>query len=653
MSAQNARILRSVAALTLFLLALPGPAPAGGVKLKVTIANSAIYLGPSSSAQKAANVPLDKTLDSEGRQGDFYKVTLDQGGTKISGYIHKENVEEISEKEADELAKRTANPAEGIQAQAVIEARLAGRIDDNRALIKEARDYDKVVENLRAVIAEVFGLEDRQKQKKFACDAYYWLGVALANSGDAYGATAEFRNMFEVDTGFAAEATKALFEPGVSRLVELAKKQQQGLITSYTLSINTEPQGATVSVDGKVLGKSPQSYSTTSPKFTLGLEMEGYAPRKMTVFLMEASSTENISMQSIGRTIRVGSAPAGARVYLDGRDTGLLTECELPYVPFGEHKLRLTMDGYADWESACQVAEGPGPLPVTYVLTASRYAAFKKWGGVTSKSFKLPKAVASDASGNIYIADESDFKVRKYDPELRSLSWSDPGLTIRKLDVPAGLALDSQGFMYVTDSANSCVVKFDRNGKQAAKWVNKGVRGSDLNGPTGIAVDRNDDVYVADTANNRVVKYSAAGAVKKTWGKQGSAPGDFVFPTGIAVTPKNEIVVADKGCRVQKFTPEGVYISEFGKSGSGEGELNRPLGLCTDADGYIYVADTGNHRILKFSPDGKIVAKLGGGAGATGGPLTGPAGVAVTGKGSVFVAEKDIHQIQEFRVPVK
>jgi len=653
MSAHNARVMRLATAFVLFFLALPGPAPAGGVKLKVTIGNVAIFTGPNLSAQKVVNVPLNKVLDSEGRQGDFYKVTFDQGGLKISGYIHQENVEEISEKEADELAKRTANPVDMIRTQTEIEVRLENRIGDSSTPIKEGRDLEKAVEDLRPVMAEVFGLEDRQKQKQFACKIYYWLGVALAKSGNPYGATREFRNMFEVDAGFAAEVTKDIFDTGVSRLVETARKQHEGLLTSYTLSINTEPQGATVSVDGKVLGKSPQSYSTTSPRFVLELEKEGYAPHKKTVFLMEASSSENIPLQSIGRTIRVGSTPAGAKVYLDGRDTGLLTECELPYVSFGEHKLRLTMDDHADWEGACQVADGSGPLTVTSVLTASRYAAFKKWGGVNSKSFKLPKAVIADASGNIYIADESDFKVRKYDPELRSMPWSDPGQTVRKLDVPAGLALDGQGFLYVTDSANSCVVKFDSNGKQAAKWVNKGVRGSDLNGPTGIAVDRNGDVYVADTANNRIVKYSAAGAVKKTWGKQGSGPGEFVFPTGVAVTPKNEIIVADKGGRVQKFTREGDHISEFGKSGSGEGELNRPLGLCTDADGYVYVADTGNHRVLKFSLDGKIVAKVGGGAGASGAPLSGPVGVAVTGKGFVFVAEKDIHQIQEFRVPVK
>lgn len=653
MSAQDARIFRCLAALAFVLSVLPGLGAGEGAKLKVTIDNSAIYTGPSSSTPKVANVPLNKVLDSTGRQGHFYKVTLDQNGVKINGYVHQEVVEEITEKEAEELAKRTPGPAEAIRTQAEIEVRLDDRIADNKALIKEGRDYARAVENLRAVIAEVFGLEDRQKQKKFACNVYYWLGVALAKSGDSYGATGEFRNMFEVDTGFAAEVTNDLFDTGVSRLVELAKKQQQGLITSYTLSINTEPQGATVSVDGKVIGKSPQSYSTTTPKFTLEFEKEGYAPLKKTVFMMEASASENVPLQSIGRNVRVGSTPSGARVYLDGRDTGLVTECELPYVSFGEHTLKLTKDDYADWEGACQVPEGAGPLPVTSVLTVSRYAAFRKWGGVNSKSFKLPKAVASDASGNIYVADESDLKVRKYDPELRSMPWSDPGLTIRKLDVPAGLALDGQGFLYVTDSANSCVVKFDRNGKQVAKWVNKGVRGGDLNGPAGIAVDRNDDVYVADSGNNRVVKYSSAGAVKKTWGKQGSGPGDFVLPTAVAVTPKNEIIVADKGCRVQKFTPEGVYISEFGKSGSGEGELNRPLGLCTDADGYVYVADTGNHRVLKFTPDGKLVAKVGGGAGASGGPLTGPVSVAVTGKGSVFVAEKDIHQIQEFRVPAR
>jgi DNA-binding beta-propeller fold protein YncE len=628
---------------------VPGQA-AGPTKLKVTTEGAAIYLSASVSSQKLASVSVGEILDPEGTQGKFYKVTLDRKGIKITGFIYKEYVEEATEAEV----QAGAAPVPSGPSQADMVVQIETKIGQNTDLIKLGTDLGKAVENLRPLIAKLFSLDDRVKQKQIASNIYFYVGVALARQGDDNGAFKEFLNMFDVDPALAAETTKNFFDPHVNKLIDCAEKRHKGLILAYTVGVNTEPQGAAVTINGKLVGKSPLSHQTPDPQITLEIEKEGYAPVKKVIFLTEPAWTENESLRSLGRTVLVSSVPAGAKLYLDGRDTGQATDCELPLVAYGEHPIKLMMENYADWERPCQVVEGPGAQGVKAVMTINRYAPFRKMGGPVSKSFKLPKAVVVDASGNIYVADEGDYKVRRFDPELQSIGWTDPAQALRKLDIPAGLALDAQGFLYVTDSANSCVVKFDRNGKQIAKWGNRGVRGGDLFGPTGIAVDKGNDLYVADTGNHRVLKFSSSnGAVKKSWGKQGSGPGEFFSPTGIAVAPTNEVFIVDKGGRVQRFTAEGVFIAEFGKPGSGDGELGRPLGLCLDADGYVYVADTGNSRVLKFSPEGKLIAKLGGGSGASGAPLTAPTGVAVTDKGVLFVSERDIHQVQEFRVPRK
>jgi DNA-binding beta-propeller fold protein YncE len=648
-------VFRFAALLSFALLSavpLGSAAAAAPVKLKVTIDRSAIYVAPSANSQKLAYVDLDKILDSEGREGEFYKVTLEQNGLKITGFINKIAVEELSESDVERLSKEAAAPAEVVKTQADIFARIENRIGENKDLIKAQKDLPRAVESLRPIIAEVFGLDDRQKQREVACDIYYWLGVALAKSGDSSGAIQEFRNMFVVDSDFAAEATKDLFDTDVSRLVDTAKKMQKGLLISYTLSINTEPQQANVKIDGKFIGKSPITYSATSPKFTLEIEKEGFAPVKKDKFLMDPTETETIALRSLGRTVMVSSAPPGARVFLDGQDTGKVTACELPYVPYGERRIRLVIDNYTEWEQSLQVREGPGSFPVSAVLTASNYAPFQKIGGTLNKPFKFPKAIAIDVSGNIYIADETDYKVRRYDQELRTFSWGSTSLDVRKLGIPAGLAVDGQGFVYVTDFGNSCVVKFERTGKQVGRWVSNGVKERELNGPTGIAVDANNDVYVADTGNNRVVRFSSTGALKKFWGKQGTGRGQFSSPTGVAVNARNEVLIVDKGGRVQRFTPDGDYLSELGKAGVGESGLSRPQGLCLDAQGNLYVADTGNNRVQKFSPDGKLIGCLGD-KGVPEGPLAGPVAVAVNDKGAVFVVEKGAHRVQEFRVPVK
>jgi sugar lactone lactonase YvrE len=652
MSAKKASGTAASSVLLLILILLLGHSAAAAVKLKVTTEGSTIYAAASISSQKLANVALKKILDYEGQQGDFYKVTLDQGGVKITGYIYKEYVEEVSESEAEKLSKQAAVPGEMVKTQEEIVALLDNKIEENKDLIRLQKDSARAVENLRPLIAKIFSLEDRQKQKQVACNIYYWLGVALAQQNEYYSATKEFRNMFEVDTGFAAEATKNVPDSLISKLVDNAEKQYKGLLVEYTLNVATEPKEATVKIDGKVIGRSPVSHSTKIPTLILDIEKEGYKPVRDSIFLTDAVTPKNYALQSTGRTVKVASTPAGARVFLDGQDTGKVTDCELPYVAYGPHTLKMASENYADWEQAFPLVEGPDAFPISAMLTIRTYAPFRAWGGATSKSFKLPKAIAVDTFGNIYVADGSDYKVRKYDSEFRTLSWSDSGLTIRKLDTPAGIAFDSQGFLWITDSANACVARFDRNGKQVAKWGRLGIKTGELNGPTGIAVDRNNDIFVADTGNNRINRYSAAGVVKKAWGKQGTGPGEFVSPSGIAVTSKNEIIVIDKGGRVQFFSSDGVFISEFGRSGSGDGELSRPLGLCLDEDGFIYVADTGNHRIQKFAPEGKLIAKLGG-SGSPGSLLSGPAGVAVNQKGAIFVVERDSHRIQEFRVPSK
>jgi DNA-binding beta-propeller fold protein YncE len=650
MPVKKGQIIGVSSAVVLLLIVFFRPAPAAGAKLKVTVDNSAIRVAPSMGSQKLANVALNRFLDSEGRQGEFYKVTLEQNGVKITGFIHKEVVEEVSENEA----ATAANPADRGKTQEEIGAQLDNRIEENKELINQEKDLAQAAENLRPLIAKVFSLEDRQKQKQTACDIYCLLGVAEARLGDSSGAIREFRNMFEVDYVFAKSITRYISEPAISSLLDNAEKQYKGLVVEYTYTISTEPKEATVRIDGKVVGSSPYVYQTKNPKLTLEIEKEGYGTVKDSVFLTETASEKSYSLQSVGRTIKVSSTPPGASVSLDGQDTGRTTECELSYVRYAEHRLKLTLENYADWEGPCQVVEGSGPLQVSAIMTVKNYVQLRKLGGPDGKFLRLPKAVAVDKSGSIYIADESDFKVRKFTPEFGIQIWSDPGLTIRKLDLPAGIAFDSQDNIYVTDFGSSRVVKFDRNGREIFKWGRRGARNGELDAPTGIAIDRNNDVYVADTRNHRVVKYSPVGVFKKFGGKKGSGQGDFYSPTGVAVSLSGEIYVVDSGnSRVQKFTPDGAYIAEFGKQGSDDGELNQPFGLCIDENGYVYVADTGNNRIQKFTPDGKLVSSNWGGTGPSGAQMSNPAGVAVNDKGDVIIVEKSASRIQKFGVAAK
>lgn len=610
-------------------------------KLKVIYAGAPVYKEPKIS-EPFTTLPLDTIVEAEVKAGEFWKVTVSYKGAKTPGYVHGALVTEVREGE-DKTAGASVTP------QPQLYAEIKAEFEKNKEMIKQ-KDLAQTVDNLRPLIARAFRLENPQQQKQVVCDIYLWIGHALAMQGDAAAAIKEYRNMFEVDELAAKTAMEYASEPHTFQLISIAEKLYNRTFGGYILWIDTAPKDAVLKIDGKEIGRSPVIHKTFNPRVTLEIEKEGFKPRKETISLVEEETKLTYPLESFGRTVRVSSSPPGAAVFLDGRDTGKVTDCELPFVQYGPRTLTVKKQYYADWEDSFTVSEGSEPLAKSVFLTVKDYAPGRSWGGPDQKLYISPKALTLDKAGNFYVADESNIKLRKFNPEgLYQRTWGNQGQYFKPLKYPSGIAIDGQGNVYVTDARGAFVFKFDKNGRPVQKWGKQGVKENELNFPQGIAVDRNGDILVADSRNNRIVKYSSDGAVKKRSVTQGPGQGQLTLPTGVAVTRNNDIIVVDQS-RIQKFTSDGVFVSEFGKPGSGEGEIRRPVGVCLDSEDYIYAADGANNRVLKFAPDGRFIGQFGG---SGNGQLTGLAGVAVNDKGSVFVVEKGNNRIQEFRIPSK
>jgi len=617
------------------------------LKVRVIAENANIKATPEIGSQiLLANVPANTILETELKQGQFYKVTAMKEGLQISGYIHELQVQEVS----DEEAKQTLAALSLAKSQDQVVVELGLKLEESRNLIRLERDLPTAVTGLRPLLAKAFAVEDRLRQRQLACEIFYWLGLAFAKQQDHYGALMEFRNMFEVDAAYALEITRNLSDPFISRFIDLADKQHRGMIVDYSLEIVTEPKEAMIKIDGKEIGRSPTVYRSAIPKFTLEIEREGYRTHREDVFLFKPGETRNVRLESIGRTIALQSQPAGATVFLDGQDTGKLTDCQLPFVPYGARKVRLEKKNYADWEETVQVLKGEGPLSIEGVLPAKEYISFRKWGGLESKSYKLPRAIVFDREGSYYLLDESKAKARKFDAEGRNIAgWGEGGNEFKDLKEPTGIAIDGQGNVYITSGKGFCVLKFSKDGKFLAKWGKQGLKPGEFGRPAGIAVGFDNTIYVADAQNNCIAAYSSQGALIKTWGKPGVGEGEFSSPTALAVNQKNEVIVVDR-FRVQSFSADGRLISAWGKPGSGDGELRSPMGVCVDAQNCIYVADTGNHGIQKFGGNGRFICRWGG-LGSADGRMSSPVSVAVRGNGSVIVVERDNNRLQEFRIP--
>ena len=623
----------------LFLLVTLEAAP---VKIKVILDNASVKATRAIGGKTLTRIPLNTILNAESKIGDWYKVTW-QGS---SGYIHAMNVDEVSERE---LAREEAGgPGRPSKSQPEIVAEIEVKMEEGRNQIRLEKDFEKAISLLKPLIAEVFNVTDHNKQKELGAELYLWLGLASAGKGDAYSALNEFKSMFSVHHPYAKEITRNILDPEVVALIEQAEKQFLGLVTEYSVEISTAPKEAKIKVNGQEIGLSPEIYRTSNPKIVIEIEKEGYKPVKDEFFITQATTGKEYTLERAGMDVEVKSTPNGAKVYLDGEDTAKVTNCVLPIVPFGSHKIKVVKENYAEWEDEIKV-EGEKSVVVQMALTPNKYAYLLKWGGPASELFAEPSGIAIDKDNNIYIVDSGRIKMKKINQEGRvQTAWGESGKQFKILKNPKSVAVDNQGNVYVTDAKTHSFVKFDRAGTYKRKCGTEGTENLQFKTPSGIAVDSKNDIYVVDSGNHRVKKYSSQGALKKIWGKQGTGNGDFVYPKGIAVSQKNEVFVVDR-IRIQKFSLEGEFISSWGRRGTADGELNNPQGIFIDSLNFVYVADTGSNRIQKFDGSGKFIAKWGT-PGTNNGQMQYPVDIAIDSRGYVYVVERNNNRVQLFGV---
>src|SRR6478752_2617482 len=165
---------------------------------------------------------------------------------------------------------------------------------------------------------------------------------------------------------------------------------------------------------------------------------------------------------------------------------------------------------------------------------------------------------------------------------------SDPGQFL----YPNSIAVDSIGNVYVSDNGNSSVQKFDSNGNLITKWA-VGSGNGQLNSPGGIAVDSNGNVYVSDYNSNSVIKFDSNGNLITKWAV--SNPEDLTVDSNGNVFVTNYIGVS-------KFDSNGNLFTKWGSFGSGNGQFIGSGGIAVDSAGNVFVTDGENNRIQVFSP---------------------------------------------------
>jgi len=141
------------------------------------------------------------------------------------------------------------------------------------------------------------------------------------------------------------------------------------------------------------------------------------------------------------------------------------------------------------------------------------------------------------------------------------------------------------------------------------------------------------------TAGNAPVEYV---------GQFTAGANDLLAPNTVALDAEGNLFVVDAGhSRIVKFAPDGSVLASWGGNGRGDGEFLEPFGVVFDAQGNVYVSDNQRHVIQKFTPDGAFLLSWGG-RGTGDGQLNGAAVSAVDAQNRVWVADFGNHRVQVF-----
>ena len=255
-------------------------------------------------------------------------------------------------------------------------------------------------------------------------------------------------------------------------------------------------------------------------------------------------------------------------------------------------------------------------------------------GSATSARLSAPRDVAVDGSGNVYIADTGNNKVRKVDTGGVITTFAGGGATTActasgsptavSMSGPRGIAVDSAGAVYVADTGRNCIRKIAAGSlsQVAGGGASSGcafagsATAAVLNTPSDVAVDASGAVYVADTANNCVRKV-AAGAISLLAGNGANTACAFVGaatsaslsgPLGATVDSSGRIVIADSGRNcVRLVTGTNVELMAGTGTAGSTGDngpaiaalVNAPNGVAASSTGAVWVADTSNNRVRR------------------------------------------------------
>jgi gliding motility-associated-like protein len=264
------------------------------------------------------------------------------------------------------------------------------------------------------------------------------------------------------------------------------------------------------------------------------------------------------------------------------------------------------------------------PAGVVTVFAGSGASGFTNGQG-SAATLNNPDGITIDGSGNLYIGDQSNHSIRKITPgglvttlagngNIGSADGTGPTASFY---YPKGLGVDATGNIYVADNSNNLIRKVTPAGVVTTiagngntGFTNGNGRSASFNSPTGVEADAAGNLYIADAGNNAIRKMTPAGVVTTF------ATG-INFPREIRVDAGGTFYVTSQSSNlIKKISSTGIMttLAGNGSAGSTDGNINtatfnQPIGLALDGAGNLYVGDAYNNSVRKITVTGYTIDK--------------------------------------------
>ena len=193
---------------------------------------------------------------------------------------------------------------------------------------------------------------------------------------------------------------------------------------------------------------------------------------------------------------------------------------------------------------------------ITTIAGTGEYGFGGDGGPAVQALLRSPSGVAVDTSGNLYIADRENLRIRKVDATGTITTVAgvgeygfaeDNGSAVQaQLIDPAGVAVDGEGNLYIADTRRGRIFKVDSTGTITTVTDR-------LSGPSGVAVDGAGNLYITESFNNRILKVDSTGTITTVAGTgQSGFGGDGgpalqarLSPSGVAVDGAGNLYIAN------------------------------------------------------------------------------------------------------------